>query len=377
MSFNLLSTVSYALPISGMRILFGSIIILISLSAAAIAFRARMIPVLSVAIVLASFPFFFRFGTVLKYYGLEMSGSALIAAWVLSRKDRQPFGLTDLGVLVFATLLGISTLVIAFCGLLTVMLFRVSITGWPNWRELALISTFGFFGILYYLQVQGAVVYQIETFPDAYAADGFEGLVNLGNAFVKGFGPIGCCSIAVIYAVLLFYASTSTLSRQFFSFSIIVLVMFCVLALLGKYPATDTRHIIWAGGIVAFVAGLAAELTTGAAKGLRNKIIGAILIATIAANLALGWRQLVRGGRSYADNDALIAWLESDPPSNIVLYFGANVLVPLLQKCGAATCQHDFFSKVNLSSGRWHRSISRRRICRKATIRSQRTSPGS
>ncbi|OSQ34510.1 hypothetical protein [Thalassospira sp. MCCC 1A01428] len=351
-SFNLLSNVSYALSIQAMRILFSFIIVSITLATITITFRGKILPCLASVTFLASISFFFQFVTELKFYGCEIAGAVVIASWVIRYNERDAFRVGDLCVLIFAIILGFSTLVIAICAALTVFYVRVSKFGWLTKKEIFIFFIFGIFCLIYYVQLKTSVTYQVESFPDSYGVVGLQALLKIAAAIVRGYGFFGCFTVGLIFLILLYYFRGNGDSRRFFMFSVTVLAVFFSLAVLGKYPATATRHIAWTAGIVAMAAGLAMSLVTKKIQGHNNRIAGGIVVAAIVANLVNSIPYLTPRNRSYTESDKLITWLEAAARSNIVPYYGGSLLVSLLKQRGAEIGQHNYFGMVNLSSGR-------------------------
>jgi hypothetical protein len=231
--------------------------------------------------------------------------------------------------------------------------FKIAKFGWPKTQELALLACFGVFGIVYYAQLQVAVVYQIESFPAAYDHSGLGGLKNLVMTILVGYGLPACIAVAVIFAALLIQSRASEACRRFLLFCLVVIATFCALAALGKYPATVVRHIVWTAGIAAMAAGLSLStaLQSGPGEASWPKLVPWILGGVVTLAIAGNVQRLLPRDRSVISNNELIAWLEAAPPSDIVLYYGARRLVAWQQQRGDAISQHRYFAETDLSSG--------------------------
>ncbi len=163
---------------------------------------------------------------------------------------------------------------------------------------------------------------------------------------------IGSLTVAIVFAILLYYSRTNAESRRFLSFSLAVYVAFCFLAAIGKYPASEARHIAWSVGVFAMAAGLAGGLVLKRGLDFNDRIAASILICAMIGNFSYAAPKLFSLDKNYTDNDGLADWLESAAPSRIVLYYGAPRLKMFMEQSGAEIDKHQFFGMVNLSSGR-------------------------
>lgn len=349
--FNLLSTIFNPLPIPTIRILFAVIISGIFVFSTIKAFDFKFQPSLAATAALASFPLFFNMATELKFYGLEIAGSAMVVAWVMRYDANRKFGLIDLGILAAATLLGISTLVLSFVAILAVYIDRLPKLKWPQGREFLVAFALVVFALGYYVQLQVAVKYQIESFPDSYDAAGFHAVAKLIMTFLRTYGIMGCVAIMLIYTTLIMTVRRSEVTRRFLIFSLGVVFAFALLAFLGKYPAVSGRHITWSAGIFAIGAGLAMDNILRLREYSKFWVLGWALAASFTAMMANVLPQLISGPANHTDNAKLVAWLEETPSSDIVMYYGAPRLIALFEERGADIGKHTYFGAVDLTSG--------------------------
>ncbi|RLK07327.1 hypothetical protein [Ruegeria conchae] len=353
--FNLLLQAISGLSIHVMRLIIILLTLCVISAAMFGAFGKRALPMAAGLLVLLSLPSFLINGSMLKFYAFDAAGFAIFAAWIYAKDRSAGLNFRDIAVLLAGLFLGVSTIVGA-CVVVGVFLVLRLLGRQLEVKEIALAGLLIVLSLAYYLQIGHATKIQITAFPDAYGGLGMEALQRFGDATMELFRIRGAAILFVVCLVALAaVAFTKGAERSQLSGLILfisaILAVFLGLAAIGKYPAASSRHLVWMLGVFPVLAGAVVDCLLRSLSYRRSiAIAGLAVLSCIFAATGLRvvskWPpQLVEGS-----SDQVIATLADLPPSQVLHYFGAFRLIPLMIERGAPISHHSYAPSLSTHS---------------------------
>ncbi|TZG27652.1 hypothetical protein FYJ91_08735 [Sphingomonas montanisoli] len=297
-----------------------------------------------VALYAALVPSLAIYATELKYYGVEIAGTATIVAWFVSKSRRAPFALPDLAILVAGIACGISTILSA--GIAT-----------GCWAVLAFIrrrrfsaSELGFAAILaviavgYYALIRHGSAVQIHNFPNAYGQSGQHAALAVPSAILGLFGNRAPVLALIVLINLTGWRAAAT---QRLLLILAVIVLSCTaLAAFGVYPATAPRHVAWFHGFALLLLANALQILiagqqrrTHTARTALVLFLGAIAAAATGMTIAKAFTTHF----AHEENDPIVAWLAQPRDVPIGLWGGTQPLIQYYRTQDPAVGRHRIF----------------------------------
>lgn len=345
------SLLSHLDPIAGRTVLYGTVSV--GLTAAALAVFPRvwaMVVVLFVAIATIQF---IPLASGFKYYGFEMMGAALILAWLLRKPLNDRLGPGDIAMLAFATCLGISGMVISvvaiasFVGLRWLGGARIGATEFICAAVLCI-----FLGGYYVLIKHGASI-NFQTFNRIYDVEGLRALSQFLGALIR-FGGYTLLPVVILSVSLAFIDWRHPVSRKLLLVSLLTVAAFGLLAFVGKYPVSASRHVAWSMGFYVFLVvnacAILGRLTTRVSALSRWGLVGAAGLSAVAAMSPVHGVLLHREPYLHTDNRRIVEWLEAGEPRKIGVWFGAQPLIDYYRVRNSGVARHEYFGLVNAGS---------------------------
>jgi hypothetical protein len=259
------------------------------------------------------------FLTELKHYFLEISVSflAIFALWRAGQTDNLYW---PIGMAAAVSVLGFSTLIVS--GALLVYAFACFALRPRDDRRGATIVAFFSAALVIlaaYAYMKYLTVYQLGNYDDYYKTTALGSLGVLKEAILGAYGKALLITSGVASVVLLFTHKSGFVCRLNLFFIGIALI---VLAgrIVGFYPATYPRHVIWLAPFSMVIACLAIlEFTTRRSRPLR--ILGWLLLTLMALQAGKACYNNLRGvNYEYVDNNALYEHVAQMPPTEFLVY---------------------------------------------------------
>lgn len=341
--FNLVMHALSGFDIRQMRLVLCGLVLAIMLGTAARAFRFRILPMVAVALVMLGAGRFMLLATELKFYSFDIAGFVLFTGWVFAKDTGTPFDWRDVVLLLAGMALGVATLVGA-CVAAAVVLGARLIARRLTWPEIVRAGCVGVAAGVYYLQIAHATRIQVTAFPDVYDTHGLAAVLGFARAGLDILRPEGVVLLGVSGLACVYATRRVPGSMRVVVFCILLAAAFAALAALGKYPATQFRHVAWVLGCLAILVGTAVHglgLLLSARRDVPAGVLAAVLVMGMGINALRGslhWPPVVSEG-AY---DALVETLSDLPASDVVLYYGAYRMVPLALRRGEDFGHHRY-----------------------------------
>lgn len=349
--FNLICSVLVGFdPAVGRGILLAAIVLSV-VGSVAVVYR-DVIAVAAALLAVVALPDLIPMASEFKYYGLEMVGMAVTLAWLLRKDPAEPISLSDVVVLACAILLGISTLVFVPLALATILVLRWRTSFVLHLREMVFLLGFLALMLVYYLCVRHATSIQIGTYTDVYQQGGIRSVARFFRFILLNSG-LFFLPFLLIAAVVTALNWRDERSIRLITYGALVSIVFSGLILIGLYPLSATRHVIWINGILVFIAANGAFLMMRSP--LRgtwgSRVATAGIVACIVAALLGPARTLTSAhGFMHTDNDSAIAFLLDNPGQPVGIWSNGQPIIELYEKRFPALRQMRFFGVVNNES---------------------------
>lgn len=368
----LLSTLA-EVPLAAQRVISATLVLGLAFAAWAVWLRG---PLGALAAVLGTLGVFRLavLATELKYYGLEIAGTALCIGWFATKSPRDALRLRDAALLAAAMVMGLTTLVIAPLTLGLHLAWRLARTRRIGLSELGLGAALGGLAGLYYLSIKRVTPRQMEQgiFNDAPGA----GLVGPGGdapglaerllaaiAPMREFGLLlfealrwpgatnGSVMAPMVLAtgLALLVCLRQTPVARFVALGAATIVSLVVLHAVNLYPASLPRHMAW---FLAFVlAGPVIAVSALAGVGSwPGRGLTALLIGCLALPAATSFRALhADPARIWerTDNGAAIDWLAEAPPGPVAVWYGGQPVVHAYGRWRPELQRHAYFGLID------------------------------
>ncbi|WP_372024025.1 hypothetical protein P7L70_22385 [Tistrella mobilis] len=355
--FNLLMHAIAGLDIQAMRLVIAALTLAIIVPSLVTAFKWKPLPVAAALFALLVNESFLLNATKLKFYSFDIAGFAVLAAWIYTKDRNTPLRLVDVLLIVAAMVIGISTIVGAcvVVGLfLALRLARKELKG----REIGLGVLVAIVAFAYYLQISYATELQITAFPDTYSGLGVDAAKKFLLAAARLFQVNGAIILLVVLivafaAMMVLRGAARSPLGVLLLFGAASSTIFLALAIIGKYPAVDARHVAWMLGIFAVLAGAVVEAMSSPQFRERRPLATGCTALFVLVLAAIGLREVTRWPPAVTEGatDGIVATLAALPPSTVVNYFGAPRMIPLELARGAPITQHTYVPNLSTRSG--------------------------
>lgn len=259
------------------------------------------------------------FLTELKHYFLEVSVSflAIVALWKAEQDDNLYWPIVMAAVV---SVLGFSTLIVS--GALLVYAFQRFVRRPWDARgktTLAALVVAGLVTVAAYGYMKYLTVYQLGNYDDYQATSALGALDVLREAILGAYGKAllvvsGVANIALLFSKKRDFAFTLNL------FFLGILLVVIVGRIVGFYPATYPRHVIWLVPLSMVIACCAIlQFTTANARTV--KLLGWALFAVLGLQAGkAGYNDLKGVNYEYVDNNALYDYVAQMPPTEFLVY---------------------------------------------------------
>jgi hypothetical protein len=259
------------------------------------------------------------FLTELKHYFLEVSVSflAIFALWKAEERGNLYWPIAMAALL---SVMGFSTVMV--CGGLLIYAFLCFVTGPRAATDKPLILAFiGASAVVggSYLYMKYLTTYQLGNYDDYLATSALGSLSILGSALLGAYGKALLIVSGAANIALLFSQKSRFLGRLNLFFLGLVLVV-VVGRVVGFYPATYPRHLIWLVPFSLVIASCAVlEFTSSPARPIKGLGWALLLLMALQAG-KIGLNEFKGKNYEYVDNNSLYQHLAEMEPTDFLVH---------------------------------------------------------
>ena len=294
-----------------------------------------------VALIGNSFSTGFHF-TELKFYFLEMSGSFLAMLAIREAEEHQDIYWTLL-VAALVSLLGFSTLLIAG-GLLgyACVWYVTRDDGTQRGYKLSGFVLASACVVLSYVYMKYLTMYQIGNYSTYAAATHLDALKSVLNALLGAYGKALMIVSVIASVTLLFVGKRGYLYNLNLFFCALVGVVI-VGKVVGFYPATYPRHVLWLVPMSLVISTFAILLFVRSPR-LPLKALGWVMLLLLGLQAGKACYNNLGGETyQYTDNNQLFQYLSQMPASDILVHPNAQPSLEYYQLLDPGLNKHHFF----------------------------------
>ena len=345
--FNVLMTLLWPLTFPMQRLVLGAIVLTVIVLALWWLFRSRWSVLAGLATLLA-IPLASYMATELKYYGLEMAGCLVLAAWYMTRDADRDITWRDVAIVLGSMITGIATIVVAGTLVGLAYLEILARKGWPAWRALLPGLAAAVLAIAYYLVIRHATSVQMAVYGGVYNTLGLYAIVKMaGLSLLVVDWSVAFVIIAIAGLALAISSDRIRILRAGIAAGLLYL-LFTVLSVLQIYPAIAPRHVLWVGSLAVAISALSVEEISRFRGPIGVRLaIGAVL-ALLVVGAVQARRKLPDLSQGVERNAVVLRWLENAPPSDVGLWFGAQAMVEVERARGdEAIAKHRYHGWMN------------------------------
>jgi hypothetical protein len=259
------------------------------------------------------------FLTELKHYFLEVSVSflAIFALWQAEEHDNLYWPIVMAAVV---SLLGFSTLIVS--GALLVYAFLIFVRRPWDAGGKAILAAFvvaGLVTVAAYAYMKYLTVYQLGNYDDYDTTSAMGALLVLKEAVLGAYGK-ALLIVSGVANIALLFSRTRGFVFKLNLFFIGILMIVIIGRIVGFYPATYPRHVIWLVPFSMVIACCAVlEFTVSSTKSF--KVLGWALFVVMALQAGKAGYNNVKGmNYEYVDNNALYDYVAQLPPTEFLVY---------------------------------------------------------
>jgi hypothetical protein len=295
-----------------------------------------------VALIGNSFSTGFHF-TELKYYFLEMSGSFLTMLAIREAEERRNI-FWILLVAALISLIGFSTLIISG-GLLAyaALWFLTQDDGRRRGAKITVFLAACACVGLSYLYMKYMTVYQIHNYTVYVSGSHLDALKVLALAVLGAYGKALLIVSVIASAALLIFGKRGFIYQLNLFFCAMVLLV-TVGKLLGFYPATYPRHVIWLVPFSLVISTFAIlEFSLSTVKTFR--VLGWVLFAILSLQaIKTCYLNYTGDNYEYTDNNRLYEYISDMPPSDILVHPNAQPSLEYYEQLDPGLNKHHFIA---------------------------------
>jgi hypothetical protein len=259
------------------------------------------------------------FLTELKHYFLEVSVSflAIYSLWQAEEHGNLYWPIVMAAVL---SVLGFSTLIVSGA-LLVYASLTFAFRPWDERGKATIAALFicALMVVAAYAYMKYLTVYQLGNYDDYYSTSALGSLGVLKEAILGAYGKALLVVSGIANVALLFTHRRGfvfTLNLVFIGILLVVIVG----RIVGFYPATYPRHVIWLVPFSMVIACCAVlEFTASPARPLKMLGLALLLLMTLQAGKAC-YNNLKGVNYEYVDNNALYEHVAQMPPTQFLVY---------------------------------------------------------
>lgn len=297
------------------------------------------------------------YSTELKHYGFEVLGAVLLISWLIHKHPSSRLTFYDLLVLMLGACLGISTMVIASCALITFLTNKSIDKERYHFQDIGFSVLFFVFILSYYFLISYISHTQIANYPDVYNKGAIRSLLD----YISSVYRISTANIVLLPALFIvglwmFANWKNTVVKRFIVMSLLVFSAFGLLAILGKYPAYSSRHVVWSQAFLFMSMIIFFNQQTQKSKHINTKkptsSLSFILLLLILPAAVYSALIIYDKNKSYvqAQNNETIQWLSQIEPINIGFWASGQQVIGAYKNSYPALEKHQYFGNVNASS---------------------------
>lgn len=314
--------------------------------------RSPPLSVLIAAMAILALTSMVEYSITLKHYGFEILGTVIIIGWLTRKHPHSELGTSDLFILILGAVVGISTLVIAALAL------GVHMGGYyfhkrslPLWSA-ALSLLFLIFILAYYFLIQHISSLQISNYPDTYSSSGLSASGSFLSTIINASRNPALAPLFLLALAFCWQHRQEQKIRRLAILFAAVIISFSILAFMGKYPATLTKHVVWIDAFLLTVILYGGETIPASTNPRRRRIkyIVFFLLLGIASLRTAGI--LFDEEKSFGQNGngEAVQWLLDQDPTDIGLWSGAQPVIEYYQRRFPELAKHRYFGIRNSTS---------------------------
>jgi hypothetical protein len=281
------------------------------------------------------------FLTELKHYFLEVSVSflAIFALWKAVEHDNLYWPIVMAAVV---SVLGFSTLIVS--GALLIYAFLTFVRRpWDARSKVTLAAFFaaGLVTVAAYGYMKYLTVYQLSNYDDYDATSALGALNVLKEAILGAYGKALLIVSGVANVALLFSKKRGFLFKlNLFFIGIMMIVI--IGRVVGFYPATYPRHVIWLVPFSMVIACCAVlEFTASPARTFRGLGWALFVLMALQAGKA-GYNDIKGVNYEYVDNNALYDYVAKMPPTEFLVYPDAQPSLEYYERLDKRLTKHQY-----------------------------------
>ncbi|WP_297842809.1 hypothetical protein [Pseudomonas sp.] len=259
------------------------------------------------------------FVTELKHYFLEVCVSylAIFAIWKAQERNNLYWPVIMAAVVSF---MGFSTIMVS--GGLLIYGCVMFVTQPRDETAIRKLSAFVVCGLVVgvaYLFMKSLTVYQLGNYDDYFASSAMGSLAILGHAVLGAYGKALLVISGIANIALLFSKNRGFL----FKLNLFFLGLLCVVVVgrvVGFYPATYPRHVIWLAPFSLVIASYAIlEFTANPTKTI--KVLGWAMLMLLSLQAAkMGFNEFKGVNYEYVDNNDFYRHIADMEPTQFLVY---------------------------------------------------------